>query len=319
VPALVSPAGREESAAALGKLSSMLVHQHRDYLFQDLLHRSSSAHFGEAARELAEAIRMDTAGNREEGYQRAQNAVTLFRGAGNSAGALRAEVEAVYALSRSYETSKCLELSGAVLQGMGGRYPWARVQTLLARSQCLANIGDFAGAQALLAKSIQLAGQHEFHQLQLRAMGLDAASRTLLGDVDAARRLDHDGLGRFWAGLFSPFRVYQFYSDLSHIAEHNRHWHAAYLTSKEAVPAIEMAGNIATEAMARYRLATFAGLTGRRVESLDEMHRADELLRQSHARQSAATLRAENVILMAKAYLQTDATDLAPRRTGDGS
>ena len=312
LPALADPVGREEAAAALEKLAAMLVRDHQDYLLRDLLDRGASPDSWEAARELADAIRMNSAGSRGEGYRRARKAAELFRNAGNSAGVLRAQVEAVYALSRSYQTSRCIEASGAFLHDIGRRrYPWVLVQGMLARAACLDFIGDFSGARVLYAKSVLVASQHSYRQLQLRAIGLEAASRTLLGDVDNARRLDHQGLAQFWNGVFSPLRSYQFYSDLSHIAEHNKRWHAAYLTSKEAVPVIEMAGNRTTEAMARYRLATFAGMTGRPTESFDQIRRADQLIGQLQDQRLAAVLRAENLSLMAKLYLENRAASLA--------
>lgn len=292
----------------------MLVSEHHDYTFADLLQAPASTLFGEAAADLREAIMSDNGGDRDSGYVSARRAADLFHQAQSAGGEMRAREEAVYALSRSFRTPECLEQSATLLRSLpAGRYPWARIQTLLARSTCLERMGEVSSSRALEGEARRLAESAGFHTLLLRVMGLTAASDSMLGDFAAARQQDHAGLEYFWSGTFPPLRAYQFYADQANIAEQEGHWNSAYDMEVEAVPMIEMAGNRATEAMALYRAAMYAGMLGRLEESARQMRVADDMLNAAGGRSAAPALRAENVVLMADFYLQNHQDALAAK------
>jgi CHAT domain-containing protein len=274
-------------------------------MLRDIMYKHVGKGSAEAALDLARAIQADTAGDRENGYHLATRAAKLFHASGNEAGELRAREEAVYALSRSYRTSECLEASSQLLNSVGERrYAWIRVQALLARATCLGRQGDVGSELALGTQAIEVAQSHAYGILELRAIGVMATESTLVDDLSSARRRDYAGLQRFWEGVYPPMRAYQFYSDLSEVAEKERHWETGYAASAEAIPMIRLAGNRTTEAMARYRLAMFAGLIGRPAESQEQLHAADALLKETGAPVSTRTLRAESLIQMAGAYLE---------------
>ena len=271
-------------------------------ILRDLSHETSRT----AAQSLSRAIAANNAGDRDTGYQLASDASTTFHAAGDRAAELRAREEKLYALSRSFRSSPCLDQSSLLLRDLGDQYPWMQVQTLLARATCTGRLGDIGSEFALKRRAIQVAETHHYDILTLRTIGLMATASTLVDDLSAAEREDYDGLRRFWNGVYPPLRAYQFYSDLSEIAKKENHWTTGYETSSEAVPMIQRSGNRATEAMARYRLAMFAGLTGRSAEAGEQMHQADALLAKSGNASSTANLRAESLLQMAQAYLQQD-------------
>lgn len=230
----------------------------------------------------------------------------------NPAGELRAEAEAVYALSRSFRTAECLDQSVSLLRRLSsGRYPWVRIQALLARSTCLERLGELSSSSALEKEARDLADSDDYKILLLRAMGLTAASDTAVGDLATARAADHAGLEYFWSGSFPPLRAYQFYADHANIAEQAQHWNTAYFLEKEALPMIAMTGNKTTEAMARYRVAMYAGVLGRSQESEEQRRQANQTLTGRQERHGDAALRAENSILMGNFYLQNGQPALA--------
>jgi CHAT domain-containing protein len=289
-------------SVALDRLASRLIQEHGDTMLRDILYGFAGDASLRAARQLANAIRANTAGDRDMGYRLASDASFLFHAVSNQAGELRAREEVVYALSRSFRSTECLEESSLLLRALGNRYPWMQAQVLLARATCTGRMSDIGSEFVLKRRAIQIAETHRYSVLTLRAIGLMAGARTLVDDLEAAQREDYDGLQRYWNGIYPPLRAYQFYSDLSEIAKKEGHWNMGYETSSEAVPMIQSAGNRATEAMARYRLAMFAGLLGKPVEASAQTRYADQLLAEFGNSSSASTLRAESLIQMAQAY-----------------
>ena len=303
--------------AALEKLSGMLIASHQDYWLSDMMRSPVNADWVRGSKLLAESIRLNGEGDRESGYDRARAASAAFQSAGNSAGKMRADVEAIYSLSRSFQTAKCIQESGPALAALeGGKYPWARVQTLMARSVCLERLGEFSGALGLEDEAINLTERQGYRQLFLRAIGLRADLHVDMGDLQNARRQNYDGLKRFWEGTYAPLRAYQFYSDLFLIAERSRMWRLGYLMSSEAAPIIELAGNRTTEALARYRVAMFAGMTGRAGEAAAEIQRAEELLKRIGDQGSARAFRAVDMVSLATSYLENGELDLADKVLG---
>ncbi|HEY3839322.1 MAG TPA: CHAT domain-containing protein, partial [Bryobacteraceae bacterium] len=273
-------------------------------MLRDILHGFGGDASRNAASDLGSAITANAAGDRDTGSRLASQAAAAFRSANNHAAELRAREEVVYGLSRSFRSSECLDESSRLLSALGDQYPWMQVQVLLARATCAGRLSDIGSEFTLKRRAIQIAEAHGYGTLTLRAIGLMATASTLVDDLNAAQREDHDGLQRFWGGAYPPLRAYQFYSDLSEIAKREGHWTTGYETSSEAVPMIQQSGNRATEAMARYRLAMFAGLTGKAAEARDQMRSADSLLSRFENSSSAGNLRAESLIQMAQAYLE---------------
>jgi CHAT domain-containing protein len=317
LPAAAEAALDGSARRALTMLASLLVQEHQDFLLTDVLGGPRGSRFAAGARRLAEAIRQNNRGEQESGYREARQAADAFREAGSEAAALRADEEAVYALSRTYRTEECLEQSGALLARVEQfRYPWVRVQGLLARATCLERLGDMGISGSLKEQAKQLATRHRYEILGLRVDGLTATSSTLVGDFAKARKQDFAGLGRFWEGVYPAMRGYQFYSDLTEAAEKSGSWQTAYLLAREAVEMVELTGNRRTEGMAHFRLAMCASLAGLSERSSEEQHRASDILTQLEGESTKPAFRAEQLIGIAEAHLENGKTDLAREALG---
>ena len=302
----------DENGEAVKTLARMLVEQHHEYILADMLTGPRPAVFAEGARLLAQAIVQDNSGDRDAGFETATQAVAAFRRSGNHSGELRARHEALYALSRAGRSADCLEYSATLLPSLpASRYPWARIQALLARSTCLIRLGDLNASLLLIRESKRVADDAKLQILTLRVMSFIAGFTRAVGDFQTAANQDLDGLRTYWSGIYPPLRVYQFYSELADIAEPRGNVHASYLIWKESVPLIAESGIRTTEAAARHRLAALSGLTGRVAESEAEWERADAILNELGRAESIKGYRAVGGLEMAEQHLRLGQTALA--------
>ena len=106
---------------ALNALAAQFQKRHGDPWLRDVLAAPRSRELVRGLAALAEALRGNLADESEKALTKAPEASRSLRSAGNRAGALRADVEHVYALHRAVETAaECVE------QAVGGRKKCAR-------------------------------------------------------------------------------------------------------------------------------------------------------------------------------------------------
>lgn len=309
-----SGGSRSESGAAVRKLAALLARRHGDSWLMEFLATMDHSSFPAAVNALTGAIRANAEGNRDRGGDLAREAERLFAATGNTAGHLRARLELVYSLSRLFRSAECAEASnGLAARLRSRRYRWAYGQLQLERSTCAVRAGNLGEAQALLDDAIQQIKDSGYSTLLLRGLGFAANLQQALGRNDEANSHDWEGLALFWKGSHPPLRAYQFYANICQAAERERRWELGYLASREAVPMIELSGIPATEAMARYRVAMFAGATGRASQALADIRRAEASLDRIKGERATATLRAENQLLLASSYLDAGHPDLSSR------
>jgi CHAT domain-containing protein len=270
--------------------------------------------YSEGIETLSKSLVENRSGRRNLGRRAASRSRGLLERSGNQAGALRARLEQVYALSRSFQPGECLREAGLLAQDPHmPRYKWAWAQLHLERSMCAARLGDFESAARFMQIALRTSSESGYSTLHLRALGLNASLQTTMGNIPASWRENWNGIALFWKGTHPPMRAYQFYSELSHAAERDQRWHLGHLIASEAVSMSVLTGHQLMEAMARYRLAMFAGEIGRRDETLLELNRAAQLLAQSQDEPSIRVYSAESAIAVSNAYLETDDVDSAEK------
>lgn len=256
---------------------------------------------------LAEAIAANRAGRRSQGLRAASESRRFFERSRNAAGALRARLEQVYAFSRSFRPRECLHEAALIARNPHiSEYKWVWGQLHLERSMCAARLGDFERSLRFMQIALRTTSQSAYSTLHLRALGLNASLQTNIGNIPASWRENWNGIELFWKGAHPPMRAYQFYSELTHAAERSHQWHLGYLIASEAVSMSVLTGNRLMEAMARYRLAMFAGTVGRRTETLLELKKASQLLTSVEDEPSIRVYRAESAIAVSSAYLEND-------------
>jgi CHAT domain-containing protein len=107
----------------------------------------------------------------------------------------------------------------------------------------------------------------------LVAMYIQAASQ----DPELAWRYFTKGLGLHWTGTYRPFRVYQFYAEMSLNPEARGQWQLARTLMEEAVTHIARTPNLLMQAVAHQSLAVDAQLAGYQLEALSEFREATQL------------------------------------------
>ena len=120
-------------ARVLGALAAGFEERHSDRWLRDVLaaRRSETQLAGLAA--LAEAVQANLADESDRALEKAGQAASDFRAAGNDAGAWRAEFEQIYALHRSVRSAaECVERAVALeRRAETMNYTWIRGQAIL--------------------------------------------------------------------------------------------------------------------------------------------------------------------------------------------
>lgn len=262
-----SPYGR-----VLQTFSRLWQLRHSDPWLSDLLDAANEPGFPEAARTLAGSIAAASEGNPSFSLQQADLAAHQFELLHNRAGALRARLEAVYALQRSLQDEQCLQSAlnlEAKLRGLG--YHWMHGKLLLERAACAASTTRLEDAQRYVNASEQIAEERRFGILYLRALSFAADFAADKGERDIAWSGAHKGLEQFWKGSFPPIRGYALCASLGYLAEDSEQSWTALAFWSEALPLIKKTPNRSTEGLARYRLATDEIAVGRNGDASQEL------------------------------------------------
>lgn len=316
VPRLSDPdSGRASKArAAVILLAHNLAERHQDPWLQEFVSHPEPA---TGLRALANAIKANQDGRRDEGLRHARIARQLFATHSNSAGVARAWVEEVYALSRSFRVRDCLnEAAGLSKRIRTSRYRWIQGQLRMEQSVCTFHKGAFETALKQMQGGLEEIASSRYDTLFLRGLGLQASLHRMLGDTATAALANWRGLELFWKGTHPPVRAYQFYSDLFLSSEREQRWRSAHAFAQEAVDTSALDPNRLTEAMARSRLAAFALRLGENTEALQQTQLAASLLTPFATMPSAREYRVENQIVLASAYLATGKAEKAAETLG---
>ena len=265
---------------ALQVLAGLFEERHHDPWLRDVLssRRSDKLLRGQVA--LADAVQANLADESDLALEKSAQAVKELRLARNSAGALRAEFEQIYALHRSVTSAAgCVEQAVALeREAKAAQYAWIFGQAILEQGNCRSLLGDSGQANLDMARALTEVRRAGYHDLELRAAGILANAQTSAGNLLAAWDLARQGLSEYWSGPFPSNRAHQIYFDLVRSSESLELRQTAYVFERAATMAISETQRRRMEAITRGHLAELAVEVGASGESKDEFEHAGRLL-----------------------------------------
>jgi CHAT domain-containing protein/tetratricopeptide (TPR) repeat protein len=263
---------------ALSGIADGLENMHQDNWLKDMLAEVPSPALARAAKTLSNAIEFDSMGRYDDGFLEAERAQSEFRAAGSEAGALRAAFEMVYALDRAAQGPKCKAAAHLLRVALKRhQYSWLNVQTLSEEATCRTITGDWASALSESEEAVSLAKSVGYKTLYLRVLGNAASIDSVRGDYSKSWSKNWDGLSEYWARRYPPARAFQFYSDLSYVAEDSEQPYTALALAREAALCVALVGNRSGEALAHYRVGTLATAVNENEEAEAEFRKAAEM------------------------------------------
>ena len=280
-----------ETENALVRLSQVLEARHGDAWLADLLNQPKGEQFVAGIQTLSSALRADDSGDYSAAQQSAHRAAEMLTQAHNSAGALRAWAEEVYADDLLHDGSACLALLPRV-QAHSSHYAWLSAQMSLEKSNCSDLVGDLGEYESEIQKGKASARENRFNGLYLRALGFEAqskASSSDRNDLDVAFRDVAEGLSRFRSQHVDLMKGYNFYTDLDTAGDTLRLPYFQVVVWSEATAIIDRHPDILQKAMAHRWYANAAYLADMPLLAEGEFEKAAALLRRSP--QTAATIR----------------------------
>ncbi|HTS63453.1 MAG TPA: CHAT domain-containing protein [Candidatus Acidoferrales bacterium] len=264
---------------ALGAVAERLVQQHGDLWLRDVMAARRSDGEIPGLRELAAATQANLEDETEEALQQSREAARRLRAAGDSAGALRADVELIYALHWSAASAaECISVARTVAsRAEAARYSWILGQALIDRGNCRSITGKSGAAHSDMRLAMELTHRASYRDLELRAGGILADARTQTGNFAASWTGARARLEEYWRSPHSGIRAQQIYFGLARSAKSLGLPQAAYRLQDAAVRAIGQTPHRRLEATAWTELARCAVAAGRPLEAGAAFDRADRL------------------------------------------
>jgi CHAT domain-containing protein len=266
------------SEQALQALALLFGNRHGDRWLRDALAARRSEELARGWEILAAAATANREGQAGIAKDKAAEASRMLRAAGDSAGALQAEAEHVYALSRSFEAPECLERALALEPAAGAAgYAWISAQVRLELGQCRIGSGESGDGYEDMKKALSMAKAAGYRVLELRAEALLAGEHTSAGNLLAAWDRGREGLVRFWDGTYPSVRAQQLYVNLRQASARLDLPNAAYAFARGAVVMIAETTYRVQEAIGRMLLGNLAAEAGWPEEADVEYERAEAL------------------------------------------
>jgi CHAT domain-containing protein/cytochrome c-type biogenesis protein CcmH/NrfG len=286
--------------AALKELSEQLRRRHHDDWLGDLINGSHSPAWAEGSRELAAALRADSAGDIGEIVSHAAKSISLFRLAGNQAGEAGARLEYASGLNRSEKGNDCLPAANAALeQTHNRRYPRIEIRALYERSTCHFLNGNPLAATDDAHRAEALAVAAQYPVLQLKGLYyLDGVTTSWVASSESWDQI-RSGLRVFWRAPNPPSAAADFYGDLGSAAETEKMWWTAERAGHESILMASLGHDRIQEAAAHHSLAQVAEAEGNDALADAEYQRATAVLASSGTdiRAASATLEIERAAL----------------------
>lgn len=278
VPSRTRPAKSIPEENALRLIARILDLRHGDRWLEDLLRSEPSPNFTRGVEALSRAVTANAAGDPARAEIESRVSEKAFRAVGSDAGAIRAQLEDVYALQRSLRANECLSSAAALDKTVfEQRYAWMEIQLLLEESACFNLIGNMGAEEPILARALKLSQDHGYGTLYLRALGFAGGLERAKGNWNKSWEDDFEGLRLYVAGNYPAIRGYQFFSDLALMAETSGQLYLAAEFWKEGTSILSLTGNKALEAQARYELGSIDSMIGADGEAASEFRQSAKL------------------------------------------
>ena len=248
---------------ALNATADVLRIHHQDRWLGDLLRGlpvesappAVAGQFVAALDSLAGASKANAEGDPDIAYPLAEAAARSFRGAGSTAGFLRAREEIIYSLLRARRIQECIQVTDRQLgDTTPDSYVWLKGQAILWNATCWSAAGNSGLAQRVSERALELTKNADYVNQYMRSVLFTSGFHFSTGNWQQIRA----GLQKYWADLHNPFHGYEFYSELATLAEDVQKHHLARLLRREELGMIERTTDLPFQALAHYRLAISA-------------------------------------------------------------
>jgi len=269
------------SSRARSKLAGLALQfasKYQDQWLADLMRDSNKLKRGDAVELLYEAFQQNKSGDPGLGAKAARMAISRFGELGVETGELRARFELAYGLQLSQRGRDCAREADQLRSRIARKpYAWLQAQADLEGSTGSAMAGDFDAGLQKATRAVACCRKCRLTSLQLRGVGFQASILKEIGRWREACALERAGLVQFWSGHYPPYRAYQFYDDLSVIAERLERLELARALVREAIAVLGRPADPATEPMERYKLARLALAVGDAGEAREEFAKSNQL------------------------------------------
>ncbi len=295
----------------LRALAVSLERNHQDPWLTQLLPSPSTPanrEFSEAVHTLGLAIGADVAGDFVHGRPLASEGRRLFHRLGNTAGEERAAVEEAYALQVLSDIPGCYRAAHPIL-GRDPQFAWIQIQDSTEDSACDPAPGTGVENNPAFLRVVNMAQDHHYALLELRARNWLGAAAVDTGDVETSWQIYLGTVRKFWSGDYPAMRLYSAISGLEEIEESTPRVHHALLLQREAVAALELSRNKQLISAERLHLAAVAIRAGAAAEAQEQMRVAQQELAAKGGGDSIRGFLVENENAMAN--LDLDRGDLA--------
>jgi CHAT domain-containing protein len=269
-PGVIPP----DEKRVLMNLANALQQNHHDAWLKDFL----NAPFSADANHSLELARSYRGSDFNQMLKDARAAESLYRRAGNTAGAALSQLEIIYAERRRSHADECVRETSR-LQRRIAQLSYASFHILAAResSNCQTMLGNFDRARQLAEQMDVEADRAHYPSLKLRARALFSTQAWVEGRYQAAFNADADGLELYWKGFFAGIHGFQFYSNSALTAEQAGFWNLAAILWQEALAEIAPEGRGDFEATAHYHRATSLVRAGEPEAAQEEFREAYRL------------------------------------------
>jgi CHAT domain-containing protein len=217
---------------ALARLGSMLLSDHNDRWFLDVMKMKPSGTAIDAFKNLALAVSSNIKGEHIRAADFAHKAESYFLTSHNAAGALRARFEIVYSLDRRSQPGACLaELEGTSLAakdlGYTERvisaakrlgYTWIEAQSWLEDITCRTRTRQEDVIKSRKEAYEWIAAKTGYEGLRLRALGFMTEEYVSADSRLTLWRRGEQGLRAFWSKPLPALRGYSLYFTLAESA-----------------------------------------------------------------------------------------------------
>jgi CHAT domain-containing protein len=270
----------ESGGKALAVLALILRERHGDTWLTDLLPSRPSVGFAKAVIALSQAVTEDNATeNFTLGRQASVQATRLFESAGNQPGAMRSQLEGIYALRFSDSMPECLrEVAGLSPRVLSHSYRWLRIQLNLEAYNCRSGAGQLGQTRKhVLAAEDEAAAAH-YPSIMLRALGFLAVDESDKGRSLHSWNICREGLDHYWSSLIRPTPGYNVYVHASELAEQEQRWHLGLAFEEQAASLLDRTENPIVQAVEYMHLAQAAVMAGAPDEAENGLAAARQLL-----------------------------------------
>jgi CHAT domain-containing protein len=210
----------QSARQALFFLADLTARQHNDRWLSDLLHGASAPNFLQAVDLLARAVESNYVGKYDDVASPATTAENFFRQSGNSAGALRAELERTFAEHFNRHGDACRKRATiSMKEARNYPYPWLQVQLSLEESVCYALMSDWGTSYRATEFAATRAQESRYPDVFLRALSFLAEDRSDMGDQTGAWKFGLAAFAHCWSVQVRPLRILGIYSELAYVAQ----------------------------------------------------------------------------------------------------